>query len=118
MLLKSNKTNKEQRVKSKEQSHQWQFYVVPWLDWKKPACILHAPFSDVQDANEMRMVEDTTQDVRTRSYRTAKGLQNGDKRLQGLERKGKSGKLKAERGKVRGGRFRRGDSSGDARQYR
>ena len=31
---------------------------------KKPACILHAPFSDVQDANEMRMVEDATQDVR------------------------------------------------------
>ena len=24
---------------------------------KNPACIRHAPFSDVQDANEMRMVE-------------------------------------------------------------
>ena len=24
---------------------------------KNPACILHAPFSDVQDANEMRTVE-------------------------------------------------------------
>ena len=25
---------------------------------KNPACILHAPYCDVQDANEMRTVED------------------------------------------------------------
>ena len=28
---------------------------------KNPACILYAPFGDVQDANEMRTVEDATQ---------------------------------------------------------
>ena len=44
---------------------------------KNPACILHAPFSDVQDANEMRTVENTkrnetygtdTEDIRDDSY--------------------------------------------------
>ena len=44
---------------------------------KKTACILHAPFSDVQDANEMRTVEDAkwnetyetlTRDIRDDSY--------------------------------------------------
>ena len=28
---------------------------------KNPACILHAPYCDVQDANEMRMVENAKQ---------------------------------------------------------
>ena len=31
---------------------------------KKPACIRHAPFSDVQDANEMRTVENAKQNER------------------------------------------------------
>ena len=44
---------------------------------KNPACILHAPFSDVQDANEMRTVENAkrnetyktdTRDIRDDSY--------------------------------------------------
>jgi hypothetical protein len=31
---------------------------------KKPVCILYAPFGDVQDANEMRTVEDAEWNVR------------------------------------------------------
>ena len=31
---------------------------------KNPACILHAPFSDVQDANEMRTVENAKRNER------------------------------------------------------
>ncbi len=31
---------------------------------KNPACILHAPFGDVQDANEMRTVEGAEWNVR------------------------------------------------------
>ena len=37
---------------------------------KNPACILHAPFSDVQDANEMRTVENTK---RNETYGTDTG---------------------------------------------
>ena len=82
MLSKSNK-NKEQGTKSKEQRAKPPVTVLcgTAIGLKNPACSLHAPFSDVQDANEMRTVEDG-------------------------------------RCRVRGGRFRRGDSSGDARQYR
>ena len=31
---------------------------------KKPACILHAPYCDVQDANEMRTVENAKRNER------------------------------------------------------
>ena len=31
---------------------------------KNPACILHAPYCDVQDANEMRTVENAKQNER------------------------------------------------------
>ena len=31
---------------------------------KKPACILHAPYCDIQDANEMRMVENAKRNER------------------------------------------------------
>ena len=31
---------------------------------KNPACILHAPYCDVQDANEMRMVENAKRNER------------------------------------------------------
>ena len=31
---------------------------------KKPACILHAPYCDIQDANEMRTVENAKRNER------------------------------------------------------
>ena len=35
---------------------------------KNPACVLYAPFSDVQDANEMRMVEDAILRIFTKKH--------------------------------------------------
>ena len=43
---------------------------------KNPACILHAPFSDVQDANEMRTVEDAK---RNETYGTDTGQIQDDR---------------------------------------
>ena len=41
----------------------WSRYAIV-IGVKNPVCILHAPFSDVHDANEMRTMEDATQSVR------------------------------------------------------
>ena len=35
-----------------------------WCYWTDAPCIRHAPYCDVQDANEMRMVENTKRDER------------------------------------------------------
>lgn len=59
MLSKSNKTNKEQRAKNKEQGTKSKeqrakppvtVLCSTAIGLKNPACSLHAPFSDVQDA--------------------------------------------------------------------